>query len=155
MIRTNKYLKLLTFMSVGALGYGLIEVAARGFTHISMGLLGGLCFCFIGFTGALRRSGRLTLMQQLFVTTLFITTSELLCGLIENLLLGMNIWDYSAVPLNYKGQICLPFSALWFMLSYFATLTDAWIRRHIFREKPYQSENRHLAESEPPVLTNN
>lgn len=155
MIRTNNYLKLMTFMSVGALGYGLMELAARGFTHISMGLLGGLCFCFIGFTGQLRRQGRLTLLQQLFVATLFITTSELLCGLLENLLLGMNIWDYSAVPLNYKGQICLPFSALWFVLSYFATLTDKWIRLHIFRENPCLTESRGLTESEPPVLTNN
>ena len=149
MIKNNDFLKVLTFMSVGALGYGSMEILARGFTHISMGLLGGLCFCFIGFTGILRRQGRLTLMQQLLTATFFITTSELLCGLITNLIMGLNVWDYSEVPLNYKGQICLPFSALWFAISYFATLTDSWIRRNIFREGRTLIDNKYMPEREP------
>ena len=30
--------------------------------------------------------------------------------------LGWNVWDYSSMPLNLYGQICLPFSGLWFLL---------------------------------------
>lgn len=149
MIRKKEHLKAFTFMSVGALGYGSMEVIARGFTHISMGLLGGLCFCFIAFTGNLRRQGRLTLLEQLLTATFFITTSELICGLITNLLLGLNVWDYSEVPLNYKGQICLPFSVLWFCISGFAIAVDGWIRRNIFHE----NTQRTTAEIKSPVLT--
>ena len=27
----------------------------------------------------------------------------------------MSVWDYSGVPQNVLGQICLPFSAIWFV----------------------------------------
>lgn len=128
-------LKLLTYMSAGALCYGAMEVLSRGFTHISMGLLGGICFVFIGFTGSLRRKDRLTLLQQLVLCTMFITVSELLCGLIANEAMGLGIWDYSDVPLNYKGQICLPFSVLWFGISYLGALADEWLLAHILRRR--------------------
>jgi len=35
---------------------------------------------------------------------------------IFNILLEKNVWDYSHIPLNFLGQICLPFSGAWFML---------------------------------------
>ncbi len=132
MNRFYKYIWLTAFMSIGGLCYGGLEIISRGFTHISMGLLGGLCFVFIGCLGRLRRSGRLTLMQQLTLSTMFITTSELLCGLVTNLYMGLNVWDYSDVPLNYMGQICLPFVFLWFGISYLGALADEWVLRHIF-----------------------
>ena len=30
--------------------------------------------------------------------------------------MGWNVWDYSDMPLNLYGQICLPFTGLWFLL---------------------------------------
>ena len=33
---------------IGALGYGLIEILWRGYTHYSMLTAGGICFCFLG-----------------------------------------------------------------------------------------------------------
>ena len=38
------------------------------------------------------------------------------CGVADNLVMGWNVWDYSSMPLNLYGQICLPFSGLWFLL---------------------------------------
>ena len=38
-------------------------------------------------------------------------------GLLLNRLMGFNIWDYSNVPLNLLGQVCLPYSFLWLGLS--------------------------------------
>lgn len=36
------------------------------------------------------------------------------------------MWDYSNVPLNFDGVICLPFSIAWFFLSILAIfLADA------------------------------
>ncbi len=127
-------IKLMALFFIGALGYGAMEVMTRGFTHISMGLLGGLSFLFISYTSVLRRSGGITLMQQLILITLFITTAELLCGLIINLNLGLAIWDYTDMPLNYKGQICLPFSILWFGISYLGIIAEEYIRRGMFKE---------------------
>lgn len=46
-----------------------------------------------------------------------ITAVELVFGIAFNLILKEHVWDYSNVPLNFLGQICLPFSLLWFLLS--------------------------------------
>lgn len=53
-----------------------------------------------------------------------------------NRYLGMGIWSYEEVPLNFDGQICLPFAFVWFGLSYIGVLADNFIRRHIFKEYP-------------------
>ena len=49
---------------------------------------------------------------------LIITLVELICGCIVNLKLGLDVWDYSHIPLNLFGQICLPFTLLWFLLCF-------------------------------------
>ena len=41
----------------------------------------------------------------------------LVLGLVLNCLLGFDIWDYSNVPLNLLGQVCLPYSFLWMGIS--------------------------------------
>ncbi len=44
-----------------------------------------------------------------------ITGVELGTGLLVNR--DWQVWDYRALPGNFKGQICLPFSLLWIPLS--------------------------------------
>ena len=34
-----------------------------------------------------------------------------------NIILKEHVWDYSGVPLNFLGQVCVPFSLIWFALS--------------------------------------
>ena len=46
-----------------------------------------------------------------------ITLVELATGMVVNHLLGLQVWDYSDVPMNIFGQVCLPYSLLWFGLS--------------------------------------
>lgn len=53
------------------------------------------------------------LAVQIIVMTAFATALELLCGLLLRYGLGMRAWDYSHSFLNYKGIICLGFSAAW------------------------------------------
>lgn len=53
------------------------------------------------------------LAVQILIMTLFATTLELLCGLLLRYGLGMRAWNYSRRFLNYKGIICLGFSAAW------------------------------------------
>ena len=57
------------------------------------------------------------LWQRCLLGALFITAMEFTVGVIDNLVLRWGVWDYTTVPLNVLGQICLPFSVLWFFLS--------------------------------------
>lgn len=126
-----------TVFVFGALAYGLIEIAVRGFTHISMGLLGGLTMLLISVLNNFRRRG-LRLSVQLLITTAFITAAELVTGMIININMKLNVWDYSDMPLNYKGQICLPFVFLWLFMSMLGTVVDELLRWKFFRsEKPF------------------
>ncbi len=61
---------------------------------------------------------RLPMSAKCLMGALIITAVELLFGYIFNLKYGMNVWDYSNMPLNFLGQICLPFSVLWFLLCF-------------------------------------
>lgn len=51
-----------------------------------------------------------------------ITGVELVFGLVFNRALGMGVWDYSRVPLNLWGQICLPFTLIWLGFSFYCSV---------------------------------
>lgn len=53
---------------------------------------------------------------QAFVCAVLVTVVELISGIVINLWLGMGVWDYSNLPFNFLGQICLPFSIAWYVL---------------------------------------
>lgn len=48
---------------------------------------------------------------------IIITAIELIFGIWFNIILGERVWDYSNMPLNFLGQICVPFSMMWLVLS--------------------------------------
>ena len=99
----------------GALGYGLLELGWRGYTHWSMLLAGGLCFCALNYLDIqLPDCGD---WHKAWLGALIITTVELICGLLGNCWLGLAIWDYSRLPCNFYGQICLPFFLIWLGLA--------------------------------------
>lgn len=126
-----------TVFVIGAFAYGLIEIMVRGYTHISMGILGGLTMTVISVFNSMRRRG-MSVMTQLLLTTAFITAAELVAGIIININMKLNVWDYSDMPLNYKGQICLPFVFLWFLLSALGMVVEEMLRWKFFRtEKPF------------------
>ena len=58
------------------------------------------------------------LLMKCLLGAIIITAIELLFGYIFNIKYGMKVWDYSNQPLNLFGQICLPFSLLWFGLCF-------------------------------------
>ena len=45
------------------------------------------------------------------------TVLELLAGLVLNVWLGLDVWDYSGVPGNIMGQVCPQFMFAWAALS--------------------------------------
>lgn len=56
-----------------------------------------------------------------------VLTMPLPCG-------DWNVWDYSNMPFNLLGQICLPFTVIWFFLSAVAVVLDDWIRHILWGE---------------------
>ena len=46
--------------------------------------------------------------------------------------LGVRFWDYSGLPMNFLGQICLYYFVLWIPLSAAAVLLDDGLRRLLF-----------------------
>ena len=58
------------------------------------------------------------LLKKCLLGAIIITAVEFIFGLIFNLTLNMNVWNYENVPFNLLGQICLPYSILWFGLCF-------------------------------------
>ena len=72
------------------------------------------------------------------LSALIITALEFITGLIVNIWLKMDIWDYSQLPYNFMGQICLLYSIFWFLVSSVAIVLDDFLRYKIFNEeKPH------------------
>lgn len=78
------------------------------------------------------------LAWQSFICATAITVVEFVAGLILNVWLGLNIWDYSQLPGNVMGQICPQFFFLWLVLSTFGIILLDWMRYAVEGgEKPF------------------
>ena len=130
-------LKPLILLSIGGFLYVMIELVFRGRTHWTMFLVGGLCFWLIGLINEII-PWEMLLWKQCIVGAVIVTTVEFISGCIINLGLGWNVWDYSDMPFNLLGQICLPFSIAWIGLSAVAIVIDDYLRYWLFgEEKPH------------------
>ena len=119
---------------IGSIIYMSLEILWRGYTHWTMGVLGGICFICLGLINELL-SWETPLALQMFIGSIIITILEFITGCIVNLWLGWNVWDYSNLPLNLLGQICLPFSILWYFVSAIGIVIDDYIRYIYFDEE--------------------
>ena len=126
--------KNLILFEIGGLIYSLIEIIYRGNTHWAMFIVGGLCFLLVGWINKFF-SWDLALWKQMLIGGAIITAVEFVSGCIINLWLGWNVWDYSHVPLNILGQVCLPFYFAWVGLSLIAIIIDDIIRWLFFNEE--------------------
>ena len=126
--------KVVILFLIGGLAYCGIEILWRGHTHWTMGFLGGFCFVIIGGLNNYI-PWEMKLWKQAITGSFVVTSCEFVAGIILNLFLGLHIWDYSNVPFNLLGQICLPFTALWFFLSVICIFVDDWLRYVLFHEE--------------------
>ena len=99
----------------GALGYPALEILWRGNTHPTMSLAGGICAVLLFSINRALAPGSFFL--RLLASGAAITLTELTFGVIFNLGFGLNVWDYSSLPLQLCGQICLPYSLLWCVIA--------------------------------------
>lgn len=129
-----KYLSL--FVIMGTIYY-MIELIWRGYSHYSMFILAGICGISIGLINELL-SYEMAFWKQSLIGTIIVLVGEFVFGCIFNLWLGYNIWDYSNVPFNILGQVCLPFAIAWVFLSGVAIILDDYLRYLLFKEeKPH------------------
>lgn len=111
---------------VGYCTYISIEVTYRNISYPIMGICGGLAISLLDKIND-NISWNVDLCLQGLCGSALITFFELIIGEIalHTSLLPV-MWDYSNVPLNFDGVICLSFSIVWFFLSILAIfLADA------------------------------
>lgn len=129
---SSRAAEVMLILFFGGVVYCALEVLWRGRTHISMAVCGGVCFFVLyelqknaGFSG-------LSLPFRALCGAIIITAAELITGCIVNLGLGLEVWDYSRLPLSFLGQICLPYSVLWFFLCFAIFPVCDLLRRFVF-----------------------
>jgi len=133
----RKIIKPFILMGIGGLIYSLIEILYRGYTHWTMFLVGGLAFYLIGCINE-HIEWDMPIYNQMAIGAVIITALEFVAGVIVNLILDWNVWDYSNVPFNILGQICIPFCIIWIFLSLPAIILDDYLRYWLFgEEKPH------------------
>lgn len=114
--------------SLGAAVYSCLEVLWRGFTHWTMFFVGGACFFTVYVCEKASDNKKITF--RALRAGLIITVIEFISGCIINKLFKLGVWDYSKLKLNLYGQICLLYSALWFLLGFPVCLICKALRKH-------------------------
>lgn len=117
---------------LGGAAYAWLEIFWRGYTHWTMFLLGGICFVIMGLLNEYKIPWHWCLLRQSVVSACVITIFEFIVGYIVNIRLGWQVWDYSDLPFNLCGQICLYYFLLWIPLSIAGIVLDDWIRYLIY-----------------------
>ena len=100
---------------LGGFGYCFLELLWRGYTDFSMGVAGGISFCILALIQ--KHFKPLKFIYRCILGGLSISTVELLFGVVFNLYLNRAVWDYSQMPFNIMGQVCLSFTVMWCFLS--------------------------------------
>ena len=118
----------------GGTVYFLMEVAWKSATGHSERISWTMLVLAIPLSIPLERFGaelpwEMPLMFQAAICTMAITATELVAGLILNTWLGLGVWDYSNLPFNFLGQICAPYSLLWYGLCLIFIPVFDWLRR--------------------------
>lgn len=132
--------------AAGAAGYSCLEVLARGYTHWTMALLGGLCLVALGCIA--REFAGSPLAAQAALGAGVITAAEFCTGLLVNLVLGWQVWDYSAEAGNFLGQVCPRFSFYWFLLCY-AALGLARAGRNLYARRTGAPQTNRTGQKAP------
>lgn len=133
----KKFLEYFILFSVGFSVYCFIEMAWKGGdTYASMGIIGGLVVLVAGSINDSLLTEKMPIWLQQLIAAIFIVSCEAIAGVLINQ--DHHIWDYSNLPFNYKGQICLLFSIIWYFLSVVAILIQDYLNYLFFgKNKPH------------------
>ena len=136
-MKLKSFIKAVILILAGGMIYYGMEMAFRGRSHWAMVIVGGICFLLCGALNEIL-TFEMSLLLQGGICAVMITAVEFMAGCILNLWLCLEIWDYSSMPMNLLGQICLPFSLLWILVGIIAVVVDDYLRYWLFgEEKPH------------------
>lgn len=136
-----KRLKPLCLFAIGGAPYIAVEVIWRALvgshpTHWSMFIVGGVAFLLVGAINEYLPWDT-PFWRQMLIGDAIILAVEFIFGCILNIWLKLGVWDYSNMPFNLLGQICLPFAVAWLALAAVAIVLDDYLRYWLFgEEKP-------------------
>lgn len=130
----RRLLKPLILIGIGGITWIFIELLWDGDTHWAMFLVGGLCAYAVGAVNEFI-PWEMPIWQQALIGATVGTGIEFVAGCILNLWLGLDVWDYSNLPFNLLGQICLYFYFIWIVLSMGWIFIDDWLRYWLWKEE--------------------
>ena len=132
----EKVLKFLFLLVLGGSVYYGIEILYRGYSHWTMFLVGGICFLAMGSINEIF-PWDMPVWKQVLIGDAIVLLLEFLSGCVINLWLKWDVWDYSNMPFNLLGQVCLTFAFLWMPVVLFGILVDDYARWLLLgEEKP-------------------
>lgn len=128
----KRILSLLLWMWTGGL-YFFMEVAWKTFQGRPETISWTMFALAIFLAIPLERFGAelpwaMPLWIQTIICATAITSAEFIAGLILNVWLELGIWDYSHLPGNILGQICVPFYFVWIAVSVVGIVMLDWMR---------------------------
>ena len=134
---------LVLWFCLGAVYYaveGLFHLFTNdGWANVLMLPIGGFCCVAVGGINQIPMFYRLNIIFQSLIGMVIVTLVEFVSGCVLNLLLDLNIWNYSKLPLNILGQVCLLFSVIWFFLMPAAIWLEDMLRFKLWNEGSYYS----------------
>lgn len=141
------FMKKFILFSVGFCLYQIVEIVFRGYTFFEMGLLGGILSLTIDSIND-KISWHIDLLLQGIIGSFIVTLSELIIGELCNLFNYKIMWDYSDLPFNFDGVICLYFSIAWIFVSIFWIIIADVINYYVLNigEKPHYHVWKYIIE---------
>lgn len=118
---------------IGGIGYGLLEIVFRGFTHWSMIITGGSALISLYLIN--HTFPNASIISKALAGCSVITLLEFTVGLIVNKLYSFGVWDYTGSPANIMGIISLKFSLCWFAISFFMIAVFITLQKFIYLQK--------------------
>jgi uncharacterized membrane protein len=133
--KVKEFLRAVILIAVMGFIYMLMEIIYKGSSSPIMIAIGGLSAYFVGLLDEKNDYFYNKKMSQKCFIGMFITLAmEFSSGMIlkhYNIIL----WDYSNLPCNLCGVICLPYAIMWFFLVPLGLFLNDRLRKLIFNEK--------------------
>lgn len=113
--------------------YFLLEVAYKTITGHPERISWTMLVLAVVLTVPLERCGaelpwECPLWLQALACAALVTVTEFVAGVVLNLWLCLNVWDYSDLPFNLLGQICPQYAIVWWGLCFLFIPVFDWLR---------------------------
>jgi len=137
MDKQSLVLKHLFLFFVMGMIYFTLEGFWNGKANIIMLPVGGICGLLTGLLNEFPKFFNLKMWQQTLLGTFIVTLIEFISGVILNIYLGLNLWNYSSMWGNLYGQITPQYMFLWSVILPFGIFVDDFLRYKFYNEDSY------------------